>query len=57
MRRTNTFAVRPRAEQDERLLRKVLDVSASLWNELTFGRRQYFFDGDNVLTRLARQAH
>jgi putative transposase len=48
MRRTNTFAVRPCTEQDKRLLREVLDASASLWNELTFGRRQNFFDGESV---------
>jgi putative transposase len=48
MRRTNTFAVRPCTEQDERLLREVLDASASLWNEVTFARRQNFFDGESV---------
>ncbi|WP_044951341.1 IS200/IS605 family transposase [Halorhabdus tiamatea] len=48
MRRTNTFAVRPRSEQDERLLRDLLDASASLWNELNYERRQNFFDGESV---------
>jgi putative transposase len=48
MRRTNTFAVRPLTEQDERLLRELLDASASLWNELNYERRQNFFDGDSV---------
>ncbi|TSD16176.1 IS200/IS605 family transposon protein TnpB [Haloglomus irregulare] len=48
MRRTNTFAVRPLSEQDERLLRELLDASASLWNELNYERRQNFFDGDSV---------
>jgi putative transposase len=48
VRRTNTFAVRPLSEQDERLLREVLDASASLWNELNYDRRQNFFDGESV---------
>nr|WP_049930906.1 RNA-guided endonuclease TnpB family protein [Halosimplex carlsbadense] len=48
MRRTNTFAVRPRSEQDEQLLRDLLDASASLWNELNYERRQQFFNGDSV---------
>nr|WP_254841402.1 transposase [Natronomonas marina] len=48
MRRTNTFAVRPLSDRDERLLRDLLDASASLWNELNFERRQQFFDGDSV---------
>jgi putative transposase len=48
MRRTNTFTVRPCTEQDERLLREVLDASASLWNELTYERRQQYFDGESV---------
>jgi putative transposase len=48
VRRTNTFAVRPRSEQDEHLLREVLDASASLWNELTYERRQQFFEGESV---------
>ena len=48
MRRTNTFAVRPLSDQDEQLLRELLDASASLWNELTYERRQQFFDGESV---------
>ncbi|RLM59948.1 IS200/IS605 family transposon protein TnpB, partial [Halorubrum sp. Atlit-26R] len=48
MRRTNTFAVRPLSTQDEQLLRELLDASASLWNELTYERRQQFFDGESV---------
>ena len=48
VRRTNTFAVRPRSMQDEQLLRDLLDASASLWNELTYERRQNFFDGESV---------
>jgi len=48
VRRTNTFAVRPLSEQDEQLLRELLDASASLWNELNYERRQNFFDGDSV---------
>ncbi|ELY68194.1 transposase [Natrinema pellirubrum DSM 15624] len=48
MRRTNTFAVRPLSTQDEQLLHELLDASASLWNELTYERRQNFFDGESV---------
>jgi putative transposase len=48
VRRTNTFAVRPLSTQDKRLLRELLDASASLWNELTYERRQNFFDGESV---------
>ena len=48
VRRTNTFAVRPLSDQDEQLLREMLDASASLWNELTYERRQQFFDGESV---------
>ncbi len=48
MRRTNTFVVRPRTERDERLLHELLHASASLWNELTFERRQQYFDGESV---------
>ena len=48
MRRTNIFAVRPLSEQDDQLLRDLLDASASLWNELNYERRQQFFDGESV---------
>ncbi|ELZ62252.1 MULTISPECIES: IS200/IS605 family transposon protein TnpB [Halorubrum] len=48
VRRTNTFAVRPLSEQDEQLLRELLDASASLWNELNYERRRNFFDGESV---------
>jgi putative transposase len=48
VRRTNTFAVRPLSPRGEQLLRELLDASASLWNELTYERRQNFFDGESV---------
>ena len=48
VRRTNTFAIRPLSEEDEHLLRELLDASASLWNELNYERRQQFFDGESV---------
>jgi len=48
VKRTNTFTVRPLSEDDERLLRDLLDASASLWNELNYERRQQFFDGESV---------
>ena len=43
MKRSNTFDVAPRSPTDEELLSGVLDASASLWNELTYERRQRFF--------------
>jgi len=48
VRRTNTFAVRPLSDGDERLLCDLLDASASLWNELNYERRRQFFDGESV---------
>ena len=48
VRRTNNFAVRPRSEQAAELLHELLDASASLWNELTYERRQNYFDGESV---------
>lgn len=48
VRRTNTFAVRPLSTEDKQLLHELLDASASLWNELTYERRQNFFDGESV---------
>jgi len=46
MKRANTFEVVPQTENDKESLR-LLDASASLWNELTYERRQnYFGDGD-----------
>lgn len=43
VRRTNTFDVQPLTDTDGRLLRRVLDASASLWNEVNYERRQAFF--------------
>ena len=48
VRRANTFAVRPLSAGDKQLLCDLLDASASLWNELTYERRQNFFDGKSV---------
>jgi len=48
MKRTNTFEVRPRSESDEALLQEVMDATASFWNELTYARRQRFFDDENI---------
>jgi putative transposase len=48
VKRTNTFEVVPMSDADEELLRRVMDASASLWNELTYERRQNFFDGETV---------
>jgi len=48
MKRTNTFEVRPLSESDEALLQEVMDATASFWNELTYARRQRFFDDENI---------
>jgi len=47
MKRVNTFDVVPQTENDKECLLRLLDASASLWNDLTYERRQnYFGDGD-----------
>ena len=47
MKRVNTFEVVPQTENVKECLLRLLDASASLWNELTYERRQnYFGDGD-----------
>lgn len=48
MRRVNTFEVSPLRERDELILYEVLDTSAALWNELTYQRRQAFFQDRDV---------
>ena len=46
MKRTNEFVVVPQSEQDEGLLRRLLDASAALWNEINYERRQNYADPD-----------
>ncbi len=47
MKRVNAFEVVPQTENDKECLLRLLDASATLWNELTYERRQtYFGDGD-----------
>ena len=46
--RTNVFEIRPLDEAGEELLRTILDASAALWNEVTYDRRQLFFDNKSV---------
>jgi putative transposase len=48
MRRTNSFEVVPQSERADTVLRRLLDASASLWNQLTYARRQQFFAGESV---------
>jgi len=38
----------PQSEQADTILRRLLDASASLWNQLTYERRQRFFAGESV---------
>ena len=35
MKRANRFDVVPQSDADEELLRRLLDASAALWNEIT----------------------
>ena len=46
MKRTNTFAVRPLTNDDEQVLRQLLDASAALWNEITYQRLMRYNDED-----------
>jgi len=46
MKRTNTFDVIPQSDADVELLRRLLDASAALWNELTYERREHYADSD-----------
>ncbi len=46
VRRVNSFTVVPRSDADEELLQRLLDASASLWNQLTYERRQNVTDPD-----------
>ena len=48
MNRVNTFEVVPTTEERKECLRRLLNASASLWNELTYERRQNYFCGDDV---------
>ncbi|WP_336361289.1 RNA-guided endonuclease InsQ/TnpB family protein [Haladaptatus sp. ZSTT2] len=47
MKRTNTFDVVPQSDEDGELLRRVLDASAALWNEITYERRENYADPDS----------
>ncbi|MFU8867220.1 MAG: IS200/IS605 family transposon protein TnpB, partial [Natronococcus sp.] len=46
MKRTNEFEVVPKSDADEDLLRRLLDASAALWNEINYQRRTNFDDPD-----------
>ncbi|MFC7226213.1 transposase [Salinirubellus salinus] len=46
MKRTNAFEVVPQSTEDEELLRRLLDASAALWNEITYERRENYADPD-----------
>ena len=46
MKRTNEFEVVPKSDEDEELLRRLLDASAALWNEINYQRRTNFDDPD-----------
>jgi putative transposase len=47
MRRTNTFRLVPRGEQ-EAMLEELADASAAMWNSLNYRRRQSFFASGRV---------
>ncbi len=46
MKRANMFNVVPQSDEDEELLRRLLDASAALWNEINYERRQNYADPD-----------
>ena len=51
IKRTNTFAVRPLTDDDEQVLRDLLDACAALWNEINYQRLMRYndeggFEGD-----------
>jgi len=46
MRRTNTFAVRPLSDDDEQVVRDLLDASAALWNMINYQRLMRYNDED-----------
>ncbi|SNR23769.1 RNA-guided endonuclease InsQ/TnpB family protein [Halorubrum vacuolatum] len=46
MKRANTFDVIPQSSEDEELLRRLLDASAALWNEINYERREHYEDPD-----------
>jgi putative transposase len=46
MKRANTFEVIPQSDEDEELLRRLLDASAALWNEINYERRENYADPD-----------
>lgn len=46
MKRANTFEVIPQSDEDEEFLRRLLDASAALWNELNYERRENYEDPD-----------
>jgi putative transposase len=44
MKRPDTFAVRPLSDDDEQVLRDLLDGSAALWNEINHQRLMRYND-------------
>jgi len=48
MKRTNTFEVIPQSDLAGTLLHRLLDMSASLWNQLTYARHQQFFGRERL---------
>jgi len=46
MRRTNKFDVFPQSETEDELLRRLLDASAALWNEVNYERRENYTNPD-----------
>ncbi|MDY6775805.1 MAG: transposase [Halobacteria archaeon] len=48
MKRTNEFEIKPQTDAQRAALLDLLDASAALWNEITYNRRQSFFDGEYV---------
>src|SRR6056297_253835 len=47
MKRANKFVVVPQSDEDGELLRRLLDASAALWNEINYERRENYADPDS----------
>jgi len=46
VKRANTFEVIPQSDEDEELLRRLLNASGALWNEINYERREHYADPD-----------
>jgi hypothetical protein len=55
VKRANTFAVRPLTDDDEQVLRDLLDACAALWNQVNYHRLMRYKDDGRVLKGVVRK--